>query len=162
MIKDPACKARKLMFPIVLAGSLALIAASAVHAEIYKWVDSSGQTQYTQTPPPEGVESVNIETSQSPVPEAADTESVPKAEIKASEEPEQQKTGTARDPEKEAEIARISKQNCITARNNLEQLSRSGQIRYRTGDGEVLRLSEEDRQQRIEEARSQIKEFCKD
>ena len=64
--------------------------------------------------------------------------------------------------QQQAEIARISKQNCITARNNLEQLSRSGQIRYRTGDGEVLRLSEEDRKQRIEEARGQVKEFCKD
>jgi hypothetical protein len=64
--------------------------------------------------------------------------------------------------ELQAEIARISKQNCVTARNNLEQLNRSGQIRYRTGEGEVLRLSEDDRKQRIEEAGNQVKEFCKD
>jgi hypothetical protein len=33
--------------------------------------------------------------------------------------------------------------------------------RYRTGEGEIIRLTEEDRQQRIDEANSQIQEFCK-
>jgi hypothetical protein len=162
MTKYLLCTARKLMFPFTLAASLALISMPA-HCEIYKWVDSNNEVQYTQMPPPQGVESVRIDTLPGAgADDPAEDETRLEESIKASEEQKQQQEKTAADAELQAEITRISRQNCITARNNLEQLSRSGQIRYRTGDGEVLRLSEEDRNQRIEEARSQIKEFCKD
>jgi hypothetical protein len=32
--------------------TLGLLAAAAVQAQLYKWVDENGRTQYTQTPPP--------------------------------------------------------------------------------------------------------------
>ncbi len=159
MIKKLSCAVRKLMFPLTLAGSL-LLATTPVQAEIYKWVDSNNEVHYTQTPPPKGVESIRIEAI--PARDSAEAGTNLQERIKASEEQKQQKSEASADAEQQAEIARISRQNCITARNNLEQLNRSGQIRYRTGDGEVLRLSEEDRKLRIEEARGQVKEFCKD
>ncbi len=161
MIGHLYCTIRKLMFPLTLAGTLAL-SVTPVHAEIYKWVDSSGQVQYTQQPPPEGVEAMPIKTAPAPAEGIEGAEDGLQERIQASEEQQQKNNEAAADAEKQAEIERIKRQNCVTARNNLEQLSRSGQIRYRTGEGEVLRLSEEDRQQRIEEARSQIKEFCQD
>ena len=60
----------------------------------------------------------------------------------------------------DAEIARITRENCETAKKNLAQLNQGGVKRYRTGEGEVIRLTDESRQQRIEEANSQIQEFC--
>jgi hypothetical protein len=151
----------KLMFPLALAGSLAL-GTTPLQADVYKWVDSSNQVQYTQAPPPAGVEFTRIGSKSTPTQSPAEAGSGLEERIKASEEQKQQKEKAANTAEQQAEIARISRQNCITARNNLEQLGRSGQIRYRTGEGEVLRLSEEDRQKRIEEAQGQVKEFCKD
>jgi hypothetical protein len=159
MTNKPSRAVPKLMFRLALTGSL-LLAMTAAQAEIYKWVDSNNEVQYTQAPPPKGVESTRIEAA--PARDSAAAGSNLQERIKASEEQKQQKTEASADAELQAEIARISKQNCITARNNLEQLNRNGQIRYRTGDGEVLRLNEEDRKQRIEEARGQVKEFCKD
>ncbi|MEW8430552.1 MAG: hypothetical protein G8D61_12620 [gamma proteobacterium symbiont of Ctena orbiculata] len=46
------------------------------------------------------------------------------------------------------------------ARKNLEQLTALGNRLYKVGD-EYLRLTEEDRQRRMQEARDQIKEYCK-
>jgi hypothetical protein len=161
MIKLLFRAVRKLMFPIALAGIL-VPGITPVQAQVYKWVDSTGQVQYTQMPPPEGVESARIESEPPPVTEPSATITSPQERLQASEEQKKQQAEANTDKEMQAENERIAKQNCITARNNLEQLNRSGQIRYRTGDGEVLRLSEEQRQQRIEEAQGQIKEFCKD
>jgi hypothetical protein len=57
----------------------------------------------------------------------------------------------------------IRKQNCITARNNLSKLSEgNGKTRYLTPDGEVVRLTGEDRQKQIAETEAQIAENCKD
>jgi hypothetical protein len=161
MIKQTSCAVRKLMFPLALLGSLAL-AATPAQADVYKWVDSNNQTQYTQLPPPEGVESTRIGSTTAPTHDPAGAGTGLQEHLKASEEQKQQQEKATNDAELKAEITRISRQNCVTARNNLEQLGRSGQIRYQTGEGEVLRLSEEDRKQRIEEAQGQVKEFCKD
>jgi hypothetical protein len=161
MTKKPSRAVPKLMFPLTLAGIL-MLAMTPAQAEVYKWIDSNNEVQYTQMPPPEGVESLRIESTPPPAPEPTEGGTGLEKRLQTSDEQKQQKAEASADAELQAEIARISKQNCVTARNNLEQLNRSGQIRYRTGEGEVLRLSEDDRKQRIEEAGNQVKEFCKD
>jgi hypothetical protein len=161
MNKQFSCTVRKLMFPFALACGLALCAASA-QADVYKWVDSNNEVQYTQTPPPAGVEFTRIGSAAAPAHDPAEADTSLQERLEASEEQKQQKAKATSDAEQQAEIARISRQNCVNARKNLEQLGRSGQIRYKTGEGEELRLSEEERQQRIEEAQGQVKEFCKD
>ena len=160
MIKQISCTARKLMFPLALAGSLAL-GAIPVQADTYKWTDSNNEVQYTQMPPPEGVEFTRIGEARPPADDPAAAGTGLQERLEASDQEQQKKAEAATDAEQKAEIARITKQNCITARSNLEQLGRGGQVRYRTGDGEVVHLSEEDRKQRIEEAQGQVKEFCK-
>ena len=152
--------AAKLMFPLVLMSSLALLAPAA-SAEIYKWVDDNNQTQYSQMPPPTGVAAVRIESHASTPDTTQDTGSNLQDRLEASEEHRKKAEQEAARAEKKAEIERIIEQNCAAARNNLEQLNRGGQIRYRDSNGHVMRMSEEDRVLRIEEARTQIKEFCK-
>lgn len=53
-----------------------------------------------------------------------------------------------------------NKQNCNAARKNLEQLTALANRLYKVGD-KYLRLTEEDRQKRMQQARDQIKEHCK-
>jgi len=150
----------KLMFPLVLMTALAGCPQIGT-AEIYKWVDEHNQTQYTQMPPPVGIAAVRIESAAVPVGESHSDGHGLQERLKASEEQQKEADEASARTAKKAEIARIIKENCAAARNNLEQLNRSGQIRYRDSDGRVLRLSDEDRALRIEEARTQIKEFCK-
>jgi hypothetical protein len=51
---------------------LATLMAGVAHAQMYKWVDENGRTQYTQTPPPPGKKAEVIQ-SQKKAPAAAET-----------------------------------------------------------------------------------------
>jgi hypothetical protein len=52
---------RKLAGLAALA-ALGTLAALGVQADVYKWVDEKGQTQYTETPPPAGAQKLNVPT----------------------------------------------------------------------------------------------------
>jgi hypothetical protein len=55
--------------------------------------------------------------------------------------------------------ARLQK-NCETAKQNLANLQQGGNKAFVTPDGEVFRLTDDERQRRIDEANRQIKENC--
>ena len=58
------------------------------------------------------------------------------------------------------EVASIRKQNCETARKNLANLRRGGNNAYMTPEGEVVRLTDDERAKRIEDAKQGIKDNC--
>lgn len=147
---------------ILLAGSCLLAPAQA--DDVYKWVNENNETQYTQMPPPHGITAIRIqsatprdyaEDSDTPEPEQTASESVDDEFPEAG-----QGDGTEDSSDRDAEVARSMQENCNNARKNLESLNR-GQVRYVNPAGEVVRLTEEERQQRIEEANTQIKLLCK-
>jgi len=150
---------RNPIFLILLAGCLFLL-QSPVFADVYKWVNENNEVQYTQMAPPPGIKYVRIQTAEHPTliddsgeskpadDEAAQDESPPKSDEKAMSE-------------YEAEVARVSRENCKIANNNLVQLNMGGHLRYRNEKGEYVNMSEEERQKRIAEANKQIKQFCK-
>lgn len=157
--RTPDLSTRKLMFPIALAASL-LLWQGAPLADVYKWVNENNEIQYTQIPPPPGIHSTRVGPA-SPPAGAPDTITEPlQKQLDDNEADNKKQMDTAKLQQQQIEIRKMRQQNCITAHNNLEHLNRSGQIRYRTGEGKVLRLTEEDRAKRIEEANSQVKEFC--
>ncbi len=130
-------------------------------AEIYKWTDTNGETQYSQLPPPGGVKSEEIQGA----PPAADIPDTTGDNLQ--EQVDAMKEGLA-EQETEEKKAALRKQiddayerNCTTATNNLAKLQAGGNKRYLTPDGKVTHLTEEQRQQRINDAKDQIDEFCK-
>jgi hypothetical protein len=137
---------------LALVGSVILLAASSLRAQaedIYKWVDGNNQTQYTQMPPPHGIQAIRI---QSAPPPASATQAVT---APAPEPP------VAQAVDKDTELTRLMEENCNIARKNLELLNKGGNIQYRTPDGELIRLTEKEHQQRIDETNAQIKLLCK-
>ena len=58
------------------------------------------------------------------------------------------------------ELDKINEKNCIIAKNNLAKLQQGGIKRYLTPEGEVMRLTDEDRQRRITEAQKQVEQYC--
>ena len=66
----------------------------------------------------------------------------------------------AKDAKQWADIQKIRRSNCETANKNLVNLQRGGNIRYMGPNGEVIRLTDEERQKRTDEANKQIKENC--
>jgi len=75
---------------VFLAAAFAL-AGTAVHAEVYKWVDANGKTQFSDKPPPDqkNVKQLNINTNVSPADKAA-------AEQRAAAEKASAQGGTAK------------------------------------------------------------------
>ena len=146
--------------------TLGLLSASLLPfqacGEIYKWTDDTGEVQYSQTPPPPGIEAKRIEGAPPP---ADDPEKIRQNLQERLEKLDDQKAMEDEDyalQKKRKEAMEIDRENCKTARSNLAALQQGGQKRYLLPNGEVRYLTEEDRSKRIEEARSQIKEFCKE
>lgn len=151
-----------------------LLLSSPAHAEdVYKWVNKDNEVQYTQMPPPHGIKAIRI---QSKAPDTEDSNddaaSAPEAEAsppdteQAAEDTPEAETAEAPDGDEQAEtpdrnevLSRASQENCEKARRNLENLNR-GNVRLRTSSGEVIRLTEEERQQKIVETNAQIELFC--
>ena len=137
---------------------LALLLCSAAYATtVYKW-NEDGKVIYSQTPPPSGVEfEVIIEKKigkASNVPTAGSGSSGSTVE-------ERQKPRQQEKPQKELieESNRIKQENCAIANQNMESLTSHGQVTLKDGDL-YIKLTEEERQEKIQETQAQLDEFC--
>ncbi|MDH4607394.1 DUF4124 domain-containing protein [Pseudomonas sp. BN102] len=149
------------MHRMILAGSLLLaLSTSAVASQVYKWVDAQGITHFGAQPP-EGQQATSVNTSvpkprpglprlDSEQPEPAPSKSTPVGDQKAIDEKVKADVAT-----QEAERRKY----CETIRTNLAQLQNNPRLRAEV-DGEVRRLSEEERQSRIKDAEKAISENC--
>jgi hypothetical protein len=139
----------------------AALSQSPASGEIYKWTDPAGEVQYTQIPPPNGIKTEEI---QGAPPPADDPDEISKAlqnEVDAMDESSARQEDESKEKNLRKEIDAAYERNCITSRNNLAKLEEGGNRRYLTPDGKVTHLSEEERQQRINETKDQIDKFCK-
>ncbi len=137
----------------------AFLLLSAVHAAstAYKWVDGTGKTIYSQTPPPVGVpfEVVEQPDSASSSLNSTTTESLQDQLATSREVREEKKV----EQQRIANSEQIKKENCAQARTNFTTLTSRGQVTIK--EGELYRkLTEEERQSRISDAKSNISEFC--
>ncbi|MNF38018.1 hypothetical protein D3C85_432890 [compost metagenome] len=141
---------------MILTSSLLLaLSASAMASQVYKWVDAQGVTHFGAQPP-QGQQATTINTAV-PQPKTAEPLATPTFESIA--DPEQ----AAIDEKVKQQVATQEaerKQYCQTVRTNLAQLENNPRVRVEV-DGEVRRLNEEERQQRIGEAKQAIAENCK-
>ena len=139
---------------------LAIGAQAAGKKQIYKWVDDQGKVHYTQQAPV----GRSAQKMKNAPPPAANPDAINedlKKQVEAMEERLAGKDEAATAARKQAENEKIIKQNCATARKNLAALQQGANKAYMTPDGKVARLTEEDRQRRISEAKQQIEKYCK-
>ena len=136
-----------------------ILLCAAVQADtVFKW-DENGKTIYSQTPPPPGVKYEiiveNKKSSPSSETKLASTSSSKDGLKKSREDREKKKT------EKQimAESNQIKEENCGIAKKNMESLTSHGQVTVKEGDI-YRKLSEEERQSRIQDTEAQMKEFC--
>ncbi len=143
-----------------LAATLILaLLATAASAETYRWVNEDGVVTYSQTPPPDGpVEKIKTQDT-APSDSGKSQQKLQQLRQKLADMDEDRALKKA-EAKKHAEDKALRENNCKAARHNLEQLTTLGHGLYKVGD-DYLRLTEEDRQSRMDEARKQIKEFCK-
>lgn len=132
---------------------------SHAHAQVYKWVDEQGQTHFSQIPPPTG----EIEVIKTPPPAEVDIEKTQQQIdhlIQQQADDDKIKQQQKEEQQKQAEEAEIKAQNCQTAKRNLQAYQDNPSRRVTDEEGNVTRLTEEQRQQKIKELKQAVSEFC--
>ncbi len=135
-----------------------LLLAAPLQAITYKWVDENGTVVYSQSRPPAGVPYETIDTGR-PRPPA----STPRPKTRSSflEQVEKEKAAKKKEGIIQSEMekgAAVRRKNCEAARKNLQTYTAHKRILQK--DGSVVRLDDNERQKKIEEAKEAIKEFC--
>lgn len=147
----------------LLFTALCLLPAAA-HAEIYKWKDKDGVVRYSDVPPASNVPHQTLK-GKSAVPAAAPdtatdvqpvTANPEEAATKRQQEAEQQKI---QQQAKDAE-AQARQQNCANAKTNMQKYKVGGRIMKLNDKGEREYLSDADIAQGLEQAQSEIQQFC--
>ncbi|MRX28278.1 DUF4124 domain-containing protein [Kangiella sp. HZ709] len=129
---------------------------------IYKWKDSNGNIKYTQSKPPSGIDYVTIRNRTSTKTDAVKTFEA-KSEVVDPVAEEQDKVIAAQNADKnrvDAINAQRAEKNCVISKNNLEALNRSTRIQIEE-NGERRMLTDEERNNRLKEAKDNIAKFCK-
>ncbi|MFK7815870.1 MAG: DUF4124 domain-containing protein [Gammaproteobacteria bacterium] len=143
----------KSLFAVCLALSLVTLAYAG---PVYKWSDE-GRVIYSQTPPAPGVEFEVVYQDET----GANT-SVAKAETSSSDDFDkrrEERIEKKNDKQVQQESNKIKAENCTIASKNMESLTSRGQVTVK--DGDIYRkLSEEERQAKIQETKEQVSEYC--
>ena len=147
---------------MIITASLLLALSATASAQVYKWVDAQGNTHFGAQPP-QGQEATQINTG-IPQPKSA-----PAATPAPAAPPAVPTPGSTDDPTQKAvdekvkkEVAENEEQRakyCEGTRNNLAQLQNNPRIKSEV-NGEVRRLTEEERQSKITESQKGIAENC--
>lgn len=140
----------------IAAGLLLSSLASALQAApIYRWVDAQGQTHFGSQPPVSDARQLpNAHQPPAPQPAAAPA-SVPAA---AGGKPD------ALEKRVSEEVAKTEKERedyCVRVRTNLTQMRNNPRLQVEE-NGARRRLTEQERQSRMQEAEKAIGETCKD
>jgi hypothetical protein len=143
---------------IITSSLLLAMSATAMASQVYKWVDEKGVTHFSAQPP-QGQQATSVNTA-TPQPKPAPAEASKAAPtFESIADPEQ----AAIDEKVKQEVAAKEaerKKYCADVRTNLAQLENNPRVRVEV-DGEIRRLSEEERQTRITEAQKSISDNCK-
>jgi hypothetical protein len=138
---------------------LALLATSATQSMAdtnhYRWIDDRGNPVYSDRAPPKGVdyEVVTAGSGLKRVVEAEEGAVPPEVEPSVGNEFEQVDTAAVRRTKKNPEL-------CERARQNLEALTSSEQVKVRNDQGEVRLLTPEEMEVQRQTAEAQISVYC--
>lgn len=140
---------------MILTSSLLLaLSTTAMASQVYKWVDAQGVTHFGAQPP-QGQQATSINTA-TPPPKPAE----PEATATFDSDGDAQQEAIERKVKQQVAAQEVErKKYCESVRTNLAQLENNPRVRVEV-DGEVRRLKEEERQQRIGEAKQAIAENC--
>ncbi|MDT8283220.1 MAG: DUF4124 domain-containing protein [Gammaproteobacteria bacterium] len=132
------------------------MSAGPVSADIYKWVDETGQVHYGEQPAGPDAEKVKIRTNETTKPRP-----VNKTEKKDASAIAKEKQQAAEEKKKQALTKKDKKKYCNEASSDLAAINSRGRMREINAKGEYIYLTEAQRQQRIAAAKKKQQEFCR-
>lgn len=136
----------------LFAASL-LLAAAGAQAQVYKWTDSQGRVHYSAQPPPNS-QATEIHIRPAPSTTHQESQAPESAQTDPTVETDE---NDAMDAARKAAYQR----NCEIARQNLTTLEDPSIRRFREeGQAEAVYYTDEERHERIEQARALIERYC--
>lgn len=140
---------------MILACSVLLaLSTGATAGQIYKWVDGQGNVHFGSQPP-EGQDAAAVNPNISQPKVAAPAAPTLKTEKQDEEQEKLDEQARSQATEREKEL----KTYCERIRKDLAQMKASPRVRIEE-NGELRRLTEEERQERIAKSEASIKENC--
>jgi hypothetical protein len=133
---------------------LITISSPLLAQTVYSWNDKKGGLTYGHTPPPGTNASIVSEGSQYYQPESGEAESYSIANIIKDKKDKKPKVITKTLDDKGLKTL------CVNARKNLATIQRSGIIRAKDIDGNVIVLTDDEKQQRKAKNQNIIDENC--
>lgn len=134
--------------------------ALLAETEIYKWLDKDGQTNYSQQAPL-GIPSTLMK---APPPPAMDPNVAQQKldELIGEQKAEEQiALEQQHQQQNEEENQDIQQKNCDIAQKQLQQYQDNPGRRMIDAEGNVTRLTEDERQQKIKESQENVTKYCK-
>ncbi|KAA3627776.1 MAG: DUF4124 domain-containing protein [Proteobacteria bacterium] len=145
---------------VLLAAGIAI--STVAQAAIYRWVDDQGVVHYTETPPPASNKDRGSRIRTLSAPTGGTEQGRQRSEaiqnrLKTIED--QRKKSTEEQTRLDAETER-RETVCKAARQNLANLEIRTNRRVRDSEGNITVMTEEERNEKMEEARAQIEKNC--
>lgn len=141
-----------------------LTCMGSTSAAIYKWVDENGKTHYGERPVTQQAEKLDIKT-RTPVPPPVKKDAAKDGKAKEetdAKDPEKDKTETAPKKQEPPQITKREKRaRCKAARDQLANISQYSRLKEYDKKGNLVRLTEEQRQARIKSVNKNIRKYCR-
>lgn len=139
---------------------LAIALSAPVFAdEVYKWVDEEGVTHYGERAPAD--KDYSMVKTYGEVPSDAEEAKQRLEQQRTEKKTAQEKSVDYAEQKKIAdEQAKVRAENCKGAKNNLKAIQENARVRILGEDGEFRYLSEDERQEKLIEAKTMISENC--
>jgi hypothetical protein len=157
------------MKPSIPAATAAvlLLTSFGAQAEICRWKDSQGRTQYSDSPPP-GVTCIGQLKVPKPAPSPAPASGDASKSAKSVQELDmefkkrrQDKQEAERKAQQERDEATQKKSACDAARSRLAGLKAGGRIARYDASGQMVYLGDEDIKREAAEAERTVKDLCR-
>jgi len=146
---------------------LLLMFSFVASAQVYKWVDADGKTQYTDQPPPAGAAQDEEKLTIKSAPSSAQMNKLSDTDTKDEVAPDKMQSFSERrtarkeaKEEKEKKAAELQ-QKCVQAKGQLSMYRDTPRLRMPDGQGGVAYVEDNVREKHIQEAQKNIAAYCK-
>ncbi len=143
---------------MVFGSVVAAVPSALLAAQIYKWVDADGNVQFSQNPPPAGVEADTVEPKYSKGSEQA--QQALQKRLEGLEKRRDGRSKSANEQQAKAADAADKKRRCADAAKRLASYSRP-RVTEVSEDGQREIIGEEQRQAELAKAREYLAEHCR-
>ncbi|MBL1143150.1 MAG: DUF4124 domain-containing protein [Proteobacteria bacterium] len=135
-----------------------LLISTVSTAEMYKWVDENGDTHYSQSPPVSDVKVEKI--APPPAVDPSNAQQDLQRTVEKVNSLREERLVARENQEKEKDEEKRKKEQCQQLKESLNSLTVRPRANKVDEEGNLVRMTEEERQEKIENTKQQMKEKC--